>query len=376
MEKIKKIFNRLFHPLMIVLNIIATVAFVLACLSCFINPNNIWWIGFFGLPYMHLLVVNLCFVVFWLFSSKKKMAVLSLVFILTSWPLIGRNIQLFAKKIPEDKFSKSFKVLSFNVQAFVQRETRQPNGFVLDMFDFFNEKDPDILCLQEFSVFSWSHDFNEANIHKRFDNTPNHHIELVAEGVTGSHYKYGIATFSKYPMIRKKLIFSDNTANACIYTDLLIGSDTVRVFNIHLKSVGFQNEEKSLLHNMVKKKYGRADIRAVISIVKQLSLSAIDREQQVEILCSYIEQSPYPIIICGDFNDPPTSYSYQKVRGLRKDAFVEAGKGRVTTFNIGRIASLRIDNILYSDVFKAYNFESPRVYLSDHFPVMCRLVKD
>ena len=127
---------------------------------------------------------------------------------------------------------------------------------------------------------------------------------------------------------------------------------------------------------MLKKEYGRSDLRTLISIIRQIREASFERAEQVKILVSHIEKSPYPVIICGDFNDPPTSYSYRKVRGNRKDAFVEAGSGRSTTYDIGRIASLRIDNILFSDVFRAYNYKSPRVYLSDHFPVMCRLVKD
>ena len=36
-----------------------------------------------------------------------------------------------------------------------------------------------------------------------------------------------------------------------------------------------------------------------------------------------IDQSPYPVIVCGDLNDVPNSYAYNHIgRGLR-NAFVE-----------------------------------------------------
>jgi endonuclease/exonuclease/phosphatase family metal-dependent hydrolase len=295
---------------------------------------------------------------------------------LLGWPLIGRNVQLFDKKLPADKEQDwNLKVLSYNVQAFAQQTKTQPNGNTLNLFDYLREKDPDLLCIQEFIASSSRKEMKIENIYRQFDELPYHHVELTAFGQTGNHYSYGIATFSKYPIIREKLIFSDNTTNACMYSDLLIGADTVRVFNIHLKSVSFQNDDKLLLNNVVKREYGKSDLRAVLSIFRQISKSSFKRAKQVEIVYSHIIQSPYPVIICGDFNDPPTSYTYKKIRGVRKDAFVEAGSGRSATFNIGRIASLRIDFIMYSDVFKAYDYESPRVYLSDHYPVMCRLVK-
>ena len=368
--------KKIFHLVMIISNIIVAISLLMSYLCVVIHPITIWWIGLFGLAYMHLLVVNLFFVVFWIFSNKKKIFVISMATILIGWPLLGRNIQLFGKKLPEnEKQNWNLKVLSFNVQGFIQMERIQSNGMYLNLFDFLREKDADIICMQEFAVYSWNNKLSKENIHKQFDKTPYYHIELTADGATGNHYQFGIATFSKYPIIRNKLIYTNGSANACMYSDLLIGSDTVRVFNIHLQSVGFQHEERSLLHNVIKREYGKSDVRAIKGIIRQLSLSSFKRAQQVEVLCSHMEQSPYPIIICGDFNDPPTSFSYQKVRGNRKDAFIEAGSGLSTTYHIGHKAFFRIDCVMYSDDFKSYNYESPRVHLSDHFPVMCRLVK-
>ena len=354
---------------MFILNIIAVVSLALACLCCFINPKTIWWIGFFGLAYMYLLSVNICFIVFWVLSRKKKWMVISTVTILIGWTFVGKNIQLTEKKIPGDELDRNFQVLSFNVQEFEQRNTEQSDGKMLNIFDFLREVDADIICMQEFAVRLWRQDdLKEETIRKQLGNTPFYHIELPRN-------HSGVATFSKYPIIHKELIYADRSSNACICSDLLIGTDTIRLYNIHLKSVGFHDDERELLNNVVKTTYNRSDIHAVKSMLGQMKASSLVRAQQVETLSSHIMQSPYPVIICGDFNDPPTSYSYRKVRGNHKDAFVEAGSGRSTTYDIGRIASLRIDYILYSDVFKAYSYESPRVYLSDHFPVMCRLVK-
>ena len=363
--------RKFFRIFLITFNIIVAVSLILSYLCCFINPKTVWWIGFFGLAYMYLLVANLCFALLWLFSLHKKRFVISLLSIVLGWPFIGWNIQLLTKEIPEEEMDRSFKVISFNVQGFAQMNTIQPNGNNLNLFHFFREKDADIICMQEFVTSIWGKDLSEKNIRQQLNSMPFYHAKLT--GKPG--YMSGVATFSKYPIVCNELIFSDSTTNACICSDLLIGTDTVRVYNIHLKSVGFHHDEKHLLNNMVKIDYGKSDVRVVKSIFRQLAVSSFDRERQVRIISSHIAQSPYPVIICGDFNDPPTSYSYQKIRGIRKDAFVEAGSGRSITYNIGNIASLRIDNILFSDIFKAYNYDSPRVHLSDHFPVTCRIVK-
>ncbi len=362
--------RKFLRNILIVLNIIVALGLVLAYLCCFVNPEKVWWLSFFGLAYGYLLVANICFMVIWLFSRKKKLTFVSLVAILVGGTMIGRNIQIFAKKLPEAEQSNCLKVASFNVHTFHLMNTKQYNGKQLNIFDFLRERNLDILCMQEFMISKGVNDLKEETIRKRLDNMPYYHLELPMETI-------GLATFSSYPIIRSQLVYSDKTTNACMFSDLLVGSDTVRVYNMHLKSVGFKDEQRKFLSNAVKKEYNEEDANTIKAIIRQMAKSSFRRAEQVEQIYNHIEQSPYPVIICGDFNDPPMSYSYQKIRGNRKDAFIESGRGRSVTYHIGRISSQRIDHILYSDVFDAYNYRSPRVFLSDHYPVMCLLkIKD
>jgi endonuclease/exonuclease/phosphatase family metal-dependent hydrolase len=337
-----------YFRILIISNIIVATSLLLAYLCCFINPSTIWCIGLFGLAYIYLLAANLCFVVFWALSHKKIYILISIVTILIGWSFLERNVQLFEKKIPEEKLSESFKVLSFNVQGFEHRNTVLYDGKNLNIFDFFRNEDADILCMQEF-VINRRRNIDTSYFSQQLNQMPFSHIELTRGSI-------GLATFSKNPIIHNELIYNDKTKNACMYSDIVIKNDTIRVYNIHLKSVSFSR-------------------RAVLSILRHLKEASLERAKQVEILNSHIKQSPYPVIICGDFNDPPTSYCYRKVRDNRKDAFIEAGSGRSTTISVGHVVSLRIDYIIHSEVFKAYDYESPRVHLSDHFPVMCRFVK-
>ena len=362
--------RKLFRIIIIFLNILAAVSLALAYLCCFVNPETIWWIGFFGLAYMYILLINICFILFWALSRKKIWILISTVTVLAGWSFVGKNLQLFEKEISDEEMENSFKILSFNVQGFTQRNTVQHDGEMVNIFDFFQEEDADIICLQEYSVNQWKkEDLKEENVRKQLNKTPFYHSEI-------SRNRSGIATFSKYPIIRKELVYADKSNNACMCSDLLIGADTVRVYNVHLKSVGLQDEQLELLYDVEINEYEWADVYTVKSMIRQMKSSSLVRAQQVKILSSHIAQSPYPVIICGDFNEPPTSFSYRKVRGNLNDAFVESGAGRSATFDVGRIASLRIDYILYSDVFKAYDYEMQRIVLSDHFPVMCRLVKE
>jgi len=353
---------------MLILNVIAAISLILACLCCFISPETIWWIGFCGLAYMYLLIVNICFVVIWVLIRKRTFVLISTITILFASTFLGKNIQLFEKEISEEDRERSYKVLSFNVDGFSSRKRVQTDGNTQNIFEFLRDENADIICIQEYTFDRWDENFDENTIRKFLDKTPYYYAEM-------QRGHFGVATFSKYPIIRKELVYINKTNNICMCSDVLMGTDTIRVYNVHLISTGFRKAETGLLENVVRIEYDRSDVRTIKSIIRKFKISSYDRAEQVEILISHIAKSPYPVIICGDFNDTPMSYSYHKVRGNRKDAFIEAGSGRSTTFNIGRIASLRIDYILYSDVFKAYSYDSPRVDLSDHFPVMCRLVK-
>ncbi|MDR1666121.1 MAG: endonuclease/exonuclease/phosphatase family protein [Bacteroidales bacterium] len=345
----------------LVLNLAVATGLLLSYLCCRIGPEKVWWLGFFGLAYFYLLVSNLAFIVIWVFGKKKKYLLISLLAVLPGWGVTERNIRLWGKELPEGLQSKSIDMLSFNVHMFRQKNGTQRNGDSLHIVDFFADAKPDILCLQEFAADL------QNEIGQRTD-MPYLHTEL-------SHRMYGIATYSRFPIVAKKRIYSDGSINMCMYTDVAIRNDTLRVFNIHLKSIGFSIRQWDLLENAIRMEYDTTTMTTVRDIIRRMATTAVNRSAQVEIIRQYIRRSPYPVIICGDFNDPPVSYSYRTVRGNCKDAFVEAGCGISATYNIGQLSRQRIDYILHSPVFDAYSYQCPRVNLSDHYPVMCKLVK-
>jgi len=104
-------------------------------------------------------------------------------------------------------------------------------------------------------------------------------------------------------------------------------------------------------------------------VVKKMGRAFKGRAHQAQMISRHIDNSAYPVIVCGDFNDTPVSYVYRMMRGDLKDAFVEAGKGFGGTYN-GKLPSFRIDYILFDPKFEAYNFERNKLNLSDHYPII------
>ena len=134
-----------------------------------------------------------------------------------------------------------------------------------------------------------------------------------------------MAIYSNYPQINKKTVEIDGLKmnNSCIYSDIVINLDTVRVYNIHLASNFFQDKDLDYLISAEKEKVKSG----MVDIGKKLKFSFERRGREVDQIKKHIKNSPYPIIICGDFNDTPVSYAYQQLGYNMKDAFIESGNG-------------------------------------------------
>ena len=67
---------------------------------------------------------------------------------------------------------------------------------------------------------------------------------------SGKNRYYGIATFSRYPIIRKGEIIHPGSSSLSIYTDILIQKDTFRIYNNHLQSFRLKRMERSFIEEM------------------------------------------------------------------------------------------------------------------------------
>ena len=234
-----------------------------------------------------------------------------------------------------------------------------------------------VLCLQEFySSDRKGANENNARIISEFMNYKYSHIEYPMTIYGTDHY--GIATYSKFPIVNKGVLYFDKkTANICIFTDIRIDTDTVRIYNCHLQSVRFQEKDykflESISNNEEDETSGEEAAVRTRTILGRLKRAFIKRAQQADLIATHMASSPYPIIVCGDFNDTPTSYTYKTISEGLNDAFRVSGSGFSTTY-AGPIPGLRIDYILHSDAIASYNYKSGKEKLSDHFPVSATLL--
>ena len=357
----------IFNILMLIFNIASLAALILSYLSSHISPERSWLLPFFGLFYPFLLLVNLFFMVYWILRKRWIFLVSALVIII-GWNHVQRTYQIrFTREV--SSFDHSFKVVSYNVKNLsndnvdlVEPEVRN------QIIGFLDSQNSDIICLQEFAVV---HPEPGAFIYSLslLLNMPYHAYSLYL--TKPRRLMDGVFIFSKFPIIYEEPINNDNTHNYGLLADLLIGPDTVRVFNVHLESIRLKHEDYNFISefDLQFEKDEKIKERSY-RIIKKLRTAFHRRAAQVENLAEFIKKSPNPVILCGDFNDTPNSYTYQKLTALLNDAFIDSGTGFGNTY-IGKLPSYRIDFILYDEYFTSLKSQRIPVKYSDHYPVRC-----
>ena len=153
--------------------------------------------------------------------------------------------------------------------------------------------------------------------------------------------------------------------------DVLVNEDTLRVYNAHLGSIRFQDDDYQMFgedngpNAYLKKEEGQR-------ILSRLKIAFEKRALQAEKVSQHIQASPYNSIVCMDLNDTPVSYAYRQFGNLLTDAFLNSGNGAGLTY-IGKMPSNRIDYIFHSESIESANFKTHQVEFSDHKPISCEI---
>jgi endonuclease/exonuclease/phosphatase family metal-dependent hydrolase len=370
--------KRLVYKFALYFNILLAVFLVLSHLSVLISPEKIWHFAFLGLAYPYLLAANVFMILFWLLFRKKELLI-SLIAIITGWNILTSIVQLNFKFLKEKEIkekytrnyrseNKTIKILAYNVRAFNIYDWTRFKGVKDSILRFINDEDPDIICFQEYYTQEKGV-FSTKDLYKSLKNTPYRHVYYTIG--EGQNSNYGIATFSSYPVVGKGVIRFENSFNISIYTDINFNGDTIRIFNNHLQSVHLNIQNYAFLDSL-KLRYNDQQLNEILDISYRLKDAFIKRAQQADMISKKISESPYPVIICGDFNDTPVSYTYKKIKSSLSDSFIEAGSGIGSTY-AGIFPSFRIDYILHQSNMNALYTERVRLKLSDHYPILTYL---
>ena len=314
-----------FNKVVFILNIGAAVALLLSYLAAYVNPATFWLLAFFGLAYPFLLLTNFLFIIYWILVSKKKY-LLSLVVVLVGWNHIWGTVQFNFNSEKEDG-TNTVKVMSYNVRLFDLYNWTDNKEKRNQIFDLIKKEAPEIICLQEFFHSDEKGYFTTLDTLVKLQDASYYHAEYTA--TVQDKYYFGIATFSKHPIVKRgKVEFEEKQSanNDCIFTDIKINEDTIRVYNMHLASIHFGYDDYRFLEEIGEVE-AEEQIQGGKQIIKRLKKAFIKRAAQADKIAEHISSSPYPVIVCGDFNDSSSSYAYHSISSGLNDAYRESGIG-------------------------------------------------
>lgn len=347
------------HRILVITNVFLAVGLLLSYVSVYINPSVFWLPAFIGLLYPFFLLTNLIFLFYWVFRWKKEVLI-SLVVIVIGIGHLNSYVQFPFGKSKHITDSTEIKVLSYNVNLFRLYSWSDKKPSFDSIINYVKQNNFDIVCLQEFYVDNKN--LSEAQFKKKIG--LNTHVSYILKRSTSA---YGIAIISRYPIVNSGDVMFQNTFNACTYADIKINNDTIRVYNLHLQSTRLKKRNFDFLLNQNFRAKSNK-VREVSDLMGRLGNAFIKRAIQVDLVKTHIDLSPYPVLLCGDFNDSPVSYTYHVLTKKLKDSFTEAGIGILATFR-GIWPAYRIDYILHSRQFSVFDYSSPQKSFSDHYPV-------
>jgi len=344
----------------LIINIFFILCVLFALWGSSVSPERFLLPAYFILVLPVLLIINLLFVLFWL-AIRKWYFLLSLVLLLATYPRTKAVFPLNFRAMPTEFPEGSFSIMTYNTHALGSAH-RLPSISENRVIQHILEKDPDIVVIQEFVSSAW---FTEKKIFETFKRFPYRHIHY---GNDRSAWKWGVATFSKFPIIHRETIDIPTFVNSAIFSDIVIGNDTIRLFNLHLES-NLLTESDLKMPLELRENFSVGDLtQTTLHLSRKLGTAYRTRAQQADIIAEEIRNSPHPVIVAGDLNDVPLSYVYTRIRGNMQDVFVSLGRGFGITFS-EKIYHFRIDYILADENFIPLFFKRDRVKYSDHYPL-------
>jgi endonuclease/exonuclease/phosphatase family metal-dependent hydrolase len=273
------------------------------------------------------------------------------------------------KQFNYSKNSSTLRILQWNVSSWGlsnKSQSPQTNYGPLTVA-LIKEQQPDILCFQEFlERKDWYSKKLNLDAFKQMGYPYSFFVKSIGEiGIL----KSGVVIVSRYPITdTMSYTYGEyDAAEHLIYADIMVNQQKIRVFTTHLQSVKFNDGEYSAVTKI--KKNDKDGLKDSKTIVHKLKYAYRYRQTQAEMVQQKISESPYPVIICGDFNDVPNSYTYFTIRGNLQDAFVQKGTGLGRTFQY-LSPTLRIDYILADKKFGVSQYRCIKVPYSDHYPVV------
>ena len=333
-------------------NVATVIVMLLVGYSDHLNPTDHPMLSTVGMAFPFFLLMNMAFLFFWLVFKWTRAWIPFVGFILAYVPISIYMPLHTTQEVPEG----AIKLISYNVCSY-GGNYKYENGFET-VCDYLKEQQPDIVCVQE-DADTW-----RRYVMKEYAKVLPYNDTIVLVNNDLTLNALGIHT--RYPIVKRERIPYSSLANGSAAWWLKVGEDTLIVVNNH-----FERQYRHIIKGEIPRDSLRTE--SAILLVKLAEANA-KRAGQIRAVRDYVkEHANYPVIVCGDFNDNPISYSRHTMGETLTDCFVATGRGIGLSYN-QKAFSFRIDHIFCSKDIQPYNCEvDDKMDASDHYPLICWL---
>lgn len=343
-------------------NAFFALLYVFGLLAAVVPANKFVWFSYFGLVFPVLAAIQICFVVFWL-CKRKWWFLMSFLLLAVSYQSVNQTFSIPQRRNADTGNARRITLLTYNVSLFGGEKRFD------DIARLVAETDADIVCLQEFGFYHNSRRLNQQKLLDRFDAL--YHYRHIWYKNQRNRFWWGVATFSKFPIANKKKVEYASAYNVSVYSDIVVGDgDTVRVFNNHLESNKLTSSDLRK-YKISAEAFDNGSLKsATETMTNKLGSAYRARAKQANAVAAEIARTPYPAIVCGDFNDVAQSYAYHTLARGMTDAVTATKWGYNYTFHANGLL-VGIDHILLDERrFAPISADIMHVDYSDHYPVL------
>lgn len=354
-----KYIGKLLGLILLGINAIVALMMFLSAYSPSIDPHAHPVASCMGLFFPIFLLANVLFLIFWLLVYRKFM-LFPLLALIGCWGSIRTYFPI--NGWGEDAPEGAIKILSYNTRAFGEKKPHtkeRPN----DVLTYLQNSDADIICLQEY-IFGGK--LKKKDVDYALRDYRYKHYQVLGKGLNG------LGCYSRYPILSATPILYKGTRNGSVAYRIKVGNDTLLVINNHLESNKILKSDVETYQEMMDAPSKQKLFAGVRKLWGKMAKATSVRAKQADILVETLRDSKEKsVVLCGDFNDTPISYTHHVLSDELRDAFVETGNGLGVSYNKDRLY-VRIDHILVSKNLKVYDCTVDNtIQASDHYPVWC-----
>jgi len=337
------------------LNVLLILTTFIAYLSPYISPNTFWPVSIFGLAFPLLFILNFLFFLYWVFR-RKKYFFLSLGCLILGWGHFNSNFGIGGGNSVSNKSQIS--IVNFNTRNLYQvyfHKNKKKKAQQIQIFEnWLSQNKTDVFLFQEIA---------------------NYRIQDVNKIAKLPHLYQPkgkkVAILSRYPVVSSGMIKLSSIHHLALWADLEVAKNKIiRFYSLHLKSSSLdRNAIDAVVAGKVREKKTWSGVWDLIKVYKSHASTRVGQSQKI---LAHIRKSPHPVVVGGDFNEPPTSYVYQQFHTQLEDAFRTAGSGFGSTY-AGKIPLMKIDYLFYDRRLHVLEHKIERKPFSDHYPARTRL---